>query len=284
LEGSTGKGNDQYRMHNVFKFFAPKLEILVPVRDFDLTRTEEAALCAHWGIPVTEQITGGDDKTMWCRSIASGAIGLNQQIPDDVWLWLKLPQQAPDKPTEISISFKQGVPVALNNQTMPLDALIENLNTTAGNNGIGLIDIFEDGIMSLKSREIYEAPAATVILNLHKDLEQACLTKEEIQFKKIVDSQWAYLVYHGLWYHPLKEALDAFVKTTQHFVNGTYVITLYKGTMTITQRILPTSLFYPEVRSITSKAFNQQWCANAAKIMGLPIELLAQRLAKEGQS
>jgi len=283
LEGSTGKGNDQYRMHNVFKFFAPQLEILVPVRDFDLTRTEEVTLCTYWNIPVTEQITGGDDKTMWCRSIASGAVGLNQQIPDDVWLWLTPPQQAPDKPTEISITFKQGIPVALNNQTMPLDTLLENLNEVAGKNGIGLIDMFEDGIMGLKSREIYEAPAATVILNVHKDLEQACLTKEEIQFKKMIDAQWAYLVYHGLWFHPLKEALDAFVKTTQHFVNGTYVIALYKGTMTITQRTLPTSLFYPEVRSITSSAFNQQWCTNAAKIMGLPIELLAQRLAKEKQ-
>jgi len=281
LEGSTGKGNDQYRMHIVFKSFAPQLEILVPVRDFDLTRTEEVALCVHWNIPVTEQITGGDDKTMWCRSIASGAVGLNQQIPDDVWLWLVPSLKASDKAITVTITFKEGIPVVLDGKDMPLDQLVAHLNTIAGAHGIGLIDMFEDGIMGLKSREIYEAPAATVILNCHKDLEAASLSKEEIQFKKIVDAQWAYLVYHGLWYHPLKEALDAFIKTTQHYVNGTYTIMLYKGTMTITNRSLPTSLFFPEVRSITSKAFNQQWCTNAAKIMGLPFELMAKRKQKE---
>lgn len=281
LEGSTGKGNDQYRMHNVFKFFAPQLEILVPVRDFDLTRGEELELCKYWGIPVTEEISGGDDKTMWCRSIASGAIGLNQKIPDEVWIWLMPQEKAPDIATEISLEFKNGVPVALNNKKMALDDLIGQLNVIGGHNGIGLIDMFEDGIMGLKSREIYEAPAATIILNIHKDLEQACLTKEEIQFKKIIDAHWAYLVYHGLWYHPLKEALDAFINSTQKFINGTYKIKLYKGTITIEKRVLPTSLFYPEVRSISSKAFNQQWCANAAKIMGLPIELLSKRIMKE---
>ena len=277
LEGSTGKGNDQYRMHNVFKYFAPNLEILVPVRDFDLTRSEETALCHYWSIPVTEEIVGGDDKTMWCRSIASGAISLNQRIPDTVWMWLTPAQQCLDTPTHLTLSFKHGIPVALNNEQLPLDIIISQLNVIAGKNGIGLIDIFEDGIMGLKSREIYEAPAATVILALHKDLEQASLTKEELQFKKMVDAQWAYLVYHGLWYHTLKVALDAFVSSTQKFVNGTYTVKLYKGTITIVERSLPTSLFFPEVRSINSQAFNQQWCANAAKIMGLPFELLAKR-------
>jgi len=277
VEGSTGKGNDQYRMHNVFKMFAPSLEILVPVRDFDLTRSEEEELCKAWGVPVTETITGGDDKTMWCRSIASGAIDLNQEIPDSVWMWLVPPQKAPDKPEQISLRFEQGIPVELNGTSLPLDELIAELNVVAGRNGVGMIDMFEDGIMGLKSREIYEAPAAHVILKLHRDLEQQCLTKEEIQYKKGVDAHWAYMVYHGEWYHPLKNALDAFVASTQSVVNGSYVVSLYRGNVTIVSRESNTSLFSPEIRSIKARGFDQRWCSNAAKIKGLPFEILAKR-------
>jgi argininosuccinate synthase len=279
MEGSTGKGNDQYRFHNVTKLFAPKLELLVPVRDFDLSRDEELALCEHWGVPVQEIISGGDDKTLWGRSIASGAIALNQKIPDDLWLWKKPLEQTPNTPEQVTITFENGAPVALNHKVMPLDQIIETLNTLGGNHGIGLIDMCEDGIMNLKSREIYEAPAAQIILKLHQDLEQFCLTKEEIQFKKGIDSQWSYLVYHGMWYHPLKSALDAFVAQTQNVVSGTYVVKLFKGNCEIIDRQIPKSLFFPDVRSINSTNFNQLWCKDAATIQGLPFELLARRNA-----
>ena len=277
MEGSTGKGNDQYRMHNVFKMFAPELQVLVPVRDFDLTRFEEEELCRAWDVPVTETITGGDDKTMWCRSIASGAIDLNQELPDDIWMWLVPPEKAPDKAEEVSLRFVKGIPVELNGKQIPLDELIAELNVIAGRNGIGLIDMFEDGIMSLKSREIYEAPAAHVILKLHRDLEQQCLTKEEIQYKKGVDTKWAYMTYHGQWYHPLKSALDAFIEATQEVVNGTYRVKLYKSSITVVHRESKTSLFSPEIRSIKARGFDQRWCANAAKVRGLPFEILAKR-------
>lgn len=284
LEGSTGKGNDQYRMHNVFKLFAPELDILVPVRDFNLTRLEEQILCEHWGVPVMEQIVGGDDKTLWCRSIASGAIDLNQSIPDHVWMWRIPPTQAQETPLEIELQFERGVPIALNGKTMPLDRLIAELNVTAGSQGIGLIDMFEDGIMDLKSREIYEAPAAHVILKLHRDLEGQCLTKEEIQFKKVIDAKWAYQVYHGLWFSPLKEALDAFILHTQEVVSGKIKAKLYKGNIEIVYRESAQSLFSPEIRSIKNASFDQRWCAHAAKIRGLPFEILAKRnqVAKKG--
>jgi len=164
MEGSTGKGNDQYRMHNVFKMFAPDLKVLVPVRDFDLTRAEETELCKAFGVPVNEQITGGDDKTMWCRSIASGAVDLNQEIPDHVWMWLVPPEKAKDEPAYVDLVFRAGLPVSLDGKRMPLDKLVEKLNVIAGAAVVGRIDMFEDGIMDLKSREIYEAPAAHVIL------------------------------------------------------------------------------------------------------------------------
>ena len=277
MEGSTGKGNDQYRMHNTFKLFAPHMEVLAFVRDFDLTRKEEEAICVEWGVPVKEQLTGGDDKTMWCRSIASGAIDLNQELPDDIWQWLTPPRKASDKGETITLRYVEGLPVELNGKAIPLDELISQLNVIAGRNGVGYIDMFEDGIMDLKSREIYEAPAAHVILKLHRDLEQQCLPKEEVQFKKMVDAKWAYMTYHGEWYHPLKADLDAFIAQSQKVVNGSFKVDLYKGNIVIAGREAATSLFTPEIRSIKARGFDQRWCANAAKVRGLPFEILAKR-------
>ncbi len=277
MEGSSGKGNDQYRMHNVFSLFAPGLSVFVPVRDFDLTRGEEQLLMEHYGLAVEELIAGGDDKTMWCRSIASGGIGLDTGLPDSIWMWLTPPIKASDHPTKVTITWKNGLPTALNGKALPLDSIIEQLNIIGGANGIGKIDIFEDGIMGLKSREIYEAPAATILLKLHRDLEQYCLTKEEIQLKRQMDAQWARMVYHGEWFSPLKDAVDAFIATTQKAVNGEYVVELYKGNIDITARSSSSGLFFPDIRSINSASFNQKECAPAAHIRGLPYELLARR-------
>jgi argininosuccinate synthase len=283
LEGSTGKGNDQYRMHNVFSMFAPGVKVLAFVRDFDLTRGEESALCEAWGVPVTEQITGGDDKTMWCRSIASGAIGLDQEIPESIWQWYIPPEKAKDEPEDVTVEFAEGLPVKLNGNAMALDALIAELNIIAGRNGIGYIDMWEDGIMSLKSREIYEAPAAHVILKLHRDCEGSCLTKEERMFKAEVDKTWAYMTYHGEWFHPLHAALDAFIAETQKVVSGLFTVKLYKGNISIVKRQLGAgSLFAPEIRDIKARGFDQRWSANAAKIRGLPFEILAIRGRKLG--
>jgi argininosuccinate synthase len=277
MEGSSGKGNDQYRMHNVFSLFAPGLSVFVPVRDFDLTRGEEQLLMEHYGVPVEEVIAGGDDKTMWCRSIASGGIGLDTELPDSIWLWLTPPAKAPAKPATLQLTWQNGLPIALNGTKLPLDQIIEQLNGIGGANGIGKIDLFEDGIMGLKSREIYEAPAATILLKLHGDLELFCLTKEEIQLKRQLDAQWAKLVYHGEWFHPLKEAIDAFIASTQKVVNGEYMVELYKGNIDIRSRSSSSGLFFPDVRSINSASFNQKECAPAAHIRGLPYELIARR-------
>ena len=277
MEGSSGRGNDQYRMHNVFSIFAPELKILVPVRDFDLTRTEELALCEHYGVPVTEIISGGDDKTLWCRSIASGGIGLDTELPDEIWMWLTPPASAPDEPTTLSLTFENGLPVALDGQPMPLTTIIETLNDLAGANGVGKIDIFEDGIMDLKSREIYEAPGAKVVLTVHKDMEAATLTKQQLVMKKQIDAQWGSLVYHGEWFQPLKANLDAFIASTQSVVQGTWTISLYKGNIEIVKRESAAMLFKPEIRSIAGSGFNQQLCGPAAYIRGLPFQIIALR-------
>jgi argininosuccinate synthase len=280
MEGSSGKGNDQYRMHNVFKLYAPQLDVLVPVRDFDLTRGEEEELSKELGIPITEVMQGGDDKTMWCRSLASGAIGLNQPIPENAWLWWKPPAKAASQPSQVSVTFEKGVPVALDGVELPLPEIVSKLNVVAGSHGIGKIDIFEDGIMGLKSRELYEAPAAAVLLKLHHDLEQFCLTKEELDFKALIDQKWGYLVYHGSWFSPLKDALDAFIASTQANLSGTETATLFHGSIDITSRQSDQSLFFPEIRGLQSRSFNQQLCGPAAQIAGLPWEVLAKRSAK----
>jgi len=277
MEGSSGKGNDQYRLHNTIKIFAPEMKILVPVRDFDLTRLEEEELCREWDVPVMEKMTGGDDKTMWCRSLASGAIDLNQELPDDIWMWLVPPEKASEKGEIVEIEFEKGIPVAMNGKRMALGELIDKLNIIAGRNGVGKIDMWEDGIMDLKSREIYEAPAAHVIIKLHKDLEGMCLTKDERMFKAMVEQKWGYLTYHGMFFHPLRAELDAFIEKSQEFVSGTYNVKLYKGNIDIVSRESDTSLFSQEMRSIKSRGFNQQTCADAAEIGGLPFEILAKR-------
>src|SRR2546429_5015507 len=144
MECSTGKGNDQYRMHNVFSLFAPGTSIFVPVRDFDLTRSEEQLLMEHYGIPVEDVIGGGDDKTMWCRAIASGGIDLTTELPDSIWMWLTPPFRSPDQPPTLTLSWQNGLPVALNGTALPLDSIIEQLNIIGGANGIGKIDMFQD--------------------------------------------------------------------------------------------------------------------------------------------
>jgi argininosuccinate synthase len=161
-----------------------------------------------------------------------------------------------------------------------LPEIVAKLNLIAGSHGIGKIDIFEDGIMGLKSRELYEAPAAAVLLKLHHDLEQFTLTKEELDFKAGVDQKWAYLVYHGAWFNPLKSALDAFIETTQSQVSGTVTANLFHGTIDLESRQSDHSLFFPEIRGLQSRSFNQQLCGPAAQIGGLPWEVLAKRMSK----
>jgi argininosuccinate synthase len=227
----------------------------------------------------------GGDKTMWCHSIGSGSVMLNDEVPEEAWMWWKPEREAPDEPTFVTLAFEEGVPVELDGERKPLPDIIDELNRVAGANGVGYIDMFEDGITCLKSREIYEAPAAHVILKLHRDLEQNCLTKDEILFKAVVDRRWAEMVYHGEWYHPLKRELDAFVEATQGPVSGWYKVMLYKGSIHVSERKPgPGSLFSPEIRDIKRRSFDQRWSANAAKIRGLQFEILAMRDRKVAES
>lgn len=274
-EGSTGKGNDQFRMHNVFSIFAPGLTVIVPVRDFNFTRQEEKELSKEYGIPHKEGI--GDDLTMWCRSIGSGEVdNIHMRLPESDYIWYKFPENAPDKKTTIEMEFSNGLPVSCDGKKT-LTEIIHYLNEVAGANGIGKLDLMEDGMIGLKSREAYEAPAAEVILKLHRDLEAMCLTKEERQFKAMVDQQWAYLVYHGAWFHPLKDELDGFIERSQKHVEGWYKVDLYKGNVDIVDRESPYSLFKPEIRSLATEGWDQRESGPAVKIHSMQYQILGRR-------
>lgn len=274
-EGSTGKGNDQFRMHNCFKLWGPELTIICPVRDFNFTRQQEKDLSRDYEIPFKEGI--GDDRTMWCRSIGSGEVdNLKMRIAQEDYLWYQYPENAPDQPVTIDVEFKEGLPVNVDGRTKMAD-IIPYLNELAGKHGIGKIDMFEDGIMGLKSREAYEAPAATVLIKLHKDLESLTLTKEELLFKQMIDSKWAEMVYHGMWYHPLKEELDAFIEKSQEHVSGKFKVQLYKGNIDIIERESVEALFRPDLRSLAAKGFDQRDSEGACKINGLKFEILGTR-------
>lgn len=254
-EGSTGKGNDQFRFHNTFTLLAPELRVVTPIRDLNLSRVAERLLAREFGLTFKEGIS--DDKTCWGRAIGSGEIeDLEGQVDEGEYQWWRPMSSVPAKPDRITIEFHQGRPVRAGD-VRGLDSMITMLNEVAGRQSIGRIDVLEDGIMGLKSREVYEAPAASVLLAAHRDLERLCLTKRELAFKAHVDTTWAELVYHGHWYHPLKTQLDAFIAESQRFVSGEITVDLRCGNTVIAGRRSDQSLFDPTVRSVEQDSFNQ---------------------------
>ncbi|MCP5052604.1 MAG: argininosuccinate synthase [bacterium] len=275
VEGSSGKGNDQFRFHHVFKLLAPELGVIAPVRDFNLSRTDERKLADKYKIPYYPGIS--DDKTMWGRSIGSGEVGnLTDQIPDSEYLWWTPPHEAPDTPAILEVEFKKGIPVRVND-VEGLENIIGLLNEVAGKNSIGRIDTIEDGILGLKSRELYETPAASLVLALHKDLERLCLTKEELDFKAMVDVRWGSMIYHGKWFHPLKESLDAFIDHSQQVVNGTLKVSICKGYIRILERHSQFGLYSSEIRSLEVDSFDQRRASAAVDMLGMENAVLNAR-------
>lgn len=274
--GCTGKGNDQFRIEFTVKYLAPQLEVIAPVRELNLVRTEEEKMLAKYGIiPKPRRGKLGGDINLWSHSIGSGQIeDLYSQYPED-YIWVTPPEQAPDKPQEIVIEFREGIPVRVDDVKDPVEVILY-LNRVGGMHGVGLIDILEDGMIGLKSRELYEAPAATILLKTHRDLEQLTLTKDQLRFKSIVDMLWADMVYHAMWFHPLRRDLDAFIDSTQKYVNGIIYVKLYKGNFYIVGRDSTTSLFAPELRSLKRAGFDQRDSIGYAKIGSLIYQLLGR--------
>jgi argininosuccinate synthase len=270
--GCTGKGNDQVRFDVTVGALAPELKIIAPVREWEMTRDEEIVYAKAHGIPIsTAAKKYSIDQSIWGRSIECGLLeDASKEPPEDAFEWTSSPEDAPNKPEYVTITFEAGVPVALNEETLDPLPLIEELNKTAGKHGVGRIDHIEDRLVGIKSRETYECPAATVLLEAHKDLEKMVLTRHEVQFKQQIDAQWTFLAYAGLWVDPLREDLEAFINKSQENVSGKVRVKLYKGVLQVVGRSSPFSLYDKNLVNYNIKtSFNQTYSKGFIELWGL---------------
>ena len=270
--GCTGRGNDQVRFDVSLASLAPDAKIIAPVREWGMTREEEIEYAKKKGIPVsTAAKKYSIDENVWGRSIECGLLeDAGQEPPEDAFVWTVSPEKAPDTPEYVTVKFEAGVPIALNKQGLKPLAVIETLNKTAGKHGVGRIDHIEDRLVGIKSREVYECPAATVLIEAHKDLEKMVLTRHEVLFKQQIDAQWAFLAYAGLWMDPLREDLDAFINRTQENVNGEVRLKLYKGGLKVVGRSSPMSLYDKNLANYNIKTtFNQSYSKGFIELWGL---------------
>ncbi len=273
--GCTGKGNDQLRFDFVFR--KEGFEIVAPMREMNLTREWEMEYAAEHGIPVgvAKDKPYSIDENCWSRSIEGSVLEDPGYHPkNDIYGWTVSAQDAPDTPEEICITFEQGAPVALNGKRMSGIELIRTLNKIAGGHGVGRNDMIEDRILGLKAREIYEHPAATVLLTAHKDLERLVLSRQELAFKASVDEKWSELGYYGLIDEPLFWALTSFVDKTQERVNGEVDCILYKGKITVAGRRSPDALYSNELVSFESTEIDQNDAVGFSKYFGFQARLL----------
>jgi len=284
--GCTGKGNDQVRFDISIGSLAPDLKIIAPVREWSMTRAEEIEYAKAKGIPVsTAAKKYSIDQSIWGRSIECGVLeDASQEPPEDAFEWTVAPEEAPNTPEYVTIKFEAGVPVALNKEKLAPLALIETLNKTAGKHGVGRIDHIEDRLVGIKSREVYECPAATVLLEAHKYLEKLVLTRHEVLFKQQIDVQWTFLAYTGLWMDPLREDLEAFINKTQENVHGEVRVKLYKGGLQIVGRSSPMSLYDKNLVNYNIKTgFNQSYSKGFIELWGLQTRMhnILKRKAKK---
>jgi argininosuccinate synthase len=284
--GCTGKGNDQVRFDISIGALAPDLKIIAPVREWNMTRDEEIEYAKMHGIPVsTAAKKYSIDQSIWGRSIECGVLeDASKEPPEDAFEWTTAPEKAPDTPEYVTIKFEVGVPVALNKEALAPLRLIEKLNKTAGKHGIGRIDHIEDRMVGIKSREIYECPAATILIETHKDLEKMVMTRHEVLFKQQIDAQWTFLAYAGLWLDPLREDLEAFINKSQENVNGEVRVKLYKGGLHVVGRSSPMSLYDQNLVNYNIKTgFNQAYSEGFIQLWGLQTRMhnILKRKARE---
>jgi argininosuccinate synthase len=271
--GSTGKGNDQVRFDVTTASIAPDLTVVAPVRDWNMSRPEEMAYAEEHGIPVpaTKESPYSVDENLWGRSIEAGPLEDPDHEPtEDVFTLTASPEDAPDGPQYVEIGFQEGLPTTLDDEELPLVELIAELGTVAGANGVGRIDMVEDRLVGIKSREIYESPAALAIIAAHLELETLTLTRDVLRFKSAVEQRYAELTYEGLWFTPLKSALDAFIAETQKTVTGSVRLKLYKGNCTIVGRTAPNALYSKDLATYDpNSTFDESAAAGFIALWGL---------------
>jgi len=284
--GSTGKGNDQVRFEASITALDDSINVLAPIRKWDMGRDEELAYAEEKGIPipVDEGSPYSIDENLWGRSVECGELeNPSTEPPEDVHELTNPVSETPDEAEYVQLDFENGVPVALNGEKMDLVSLIKELNELAGKHGVGLIDMVEDRIVGLKSREIYETPAAAVILKAHEELEKYCSTRHENGFKPSVDKKWAEMVYQGLAFDPLMSDLNAYIEKVNEKVNGEVELKLFKGKATVTGRSSENGLYsYSLATYDEGSTFNQSSSEGFIDIWSLPTRVGFNRENSEG--
>lgn len=287
--GCTGKGNDQVRFELTFKALDPSLKIIAPWREWNLkSRDEEIDYAMAHGIPVpvTKEKNYSMDRNLWHISYEGGILEEPWNEPDEsMFIIGKSPESAPDVPQYVVITFEQGTPVAVDGEKLSPVAILEKLNALGSAHGIGRVDIVENRLVGMKSRGVYETPGGTILMTAHKELEYLCLDRDTMHYKQIVAERYAEIVYYGQWFTPLREALDAFVISTQQNVTGDVRLKLYKGNCTVVGRRSPNSLYDPELATFgADQVYDQAWSRGFINLYGLPITVQAALRQKQGRS
>tara|TARA_B100001123_G_scaffold414552_1_gene514119 strand:- start:6066 stop:7265 length:1200 start_codon:yes stop_codon:yes gene_type:complete len=278
--GCTGKGNDQVRLDVSVGALAPDLKVIAPAREWSMTRLEEIDYARKHNIevPNTADKPYSTDDNVWGRSIEAGVLeDPSVEPPDDVYEWTSDLADCPEDPLYLNIRFEKGNPVAINDERMDSLALVEFLSNIAGTHGIGRIDHIEDRLVGIKSREIYEAPAAVVLVTAHKALENMVLSRAQGRFSEIVSTEYSNLVYDGLWFSHLRDNLQAYIDSTQRYVNGSVKIKMHKGNFIVVGREADTPLYNTELATYdTGDSFDQSSAPGFIDLWGLPVRTQAR--------
>ncbi|MBC1544923.1 argininosuccinate synthase [Listeria cossartiae] len=278
--GCTGKGNDQVRFEVAIHALAPDLKVVSPVRDWKWSREEEINYAKEHNIPVPIDLDNpfSIDQNLWGRSNECGVLENPWTTPPEAAYDLTVSlEDAPDTADIVEITFDAGIPISLNGENMSLANLILTLNEIAGKHGVGRIDHIENRLVGIKSREVYECPAAVTLITAHKELEDLTFVREVAHFKPIIEQKISETIYNGLWFSPLTEALVAFLKSTQKFVNGTIRVKLFKGHAIVEGRKSPNSLYDENLATYTSSdTFDQDAAVGFIKLWGLPTKVSAE--------
>ncbi len=267
--GCTGKGNDQIRFDVTMRALSPNLKIIAPIRDLNLTRDLEISFAKEQNIPISlEAKKYSIDMNLWGRALEGGKIEeADFEPPEEAFEFINFQN---DKAGYVEIEFDKGIPVGVDGEHIPLVDLIQYVNDKAGAHGVGIIDHIEDRVVGIKSREVYEAPAAMAIIEAHKDLEKMVLTKHELAFKQIVDSQWSWLAYSGLWQDPLRADLDRFIDATQNRVSGKVRLKMEKGSLRVVGRESEYSLYRNNLATYEAgSTFDQSLAKGFVELWGL---------------
>ncbi len=283
--GCTGKGNDQVRFDVATTTLAPDLKVIAPIREWGMSRDDEIEYAKTHGIPVPVAAKSpySTDENLWGRSAECGILeDPAAEPPEDAYAWTVSPQAAPNEPLYLELAFEQGVPVSLDGTRLDLCSMIETLNEVAGKQGVGRIDMIENRLVGLKSREIYEAPAAVVLHAAHKALEGMTLAKDSLRFNDIVSLTYADLVYNGLWFGALRRDLAAYVASAQQYVTGSVRLKLYRGSCTVVGRQSPYSLYDFKLATYGGgDTFDYRAAEGFIELWGLPLRTQARKQALE---